>query len=101
MWSPDGSAVHYLRGGEVWRAELVGDRVGQRRMLFEGSWATRFGGRYPFSQRHGISGDLPIALVQEGQHIAGAASLGIRHAEGVVPALDHVVHEPVLVGHEW
>ena len=41
VWAPDGSAVYYLDGGAVWRAELGDAGVGERRMLFVGSWATR------------------------------------------------------------
>ncbi len=41
VWAPDGSAVYYLDGGAVWRAELGDGAVRGRRMLFEGNWATR------------------------------------------------------------
>jgi Tol biopolymer transport system component len=39
-WAPDGSAVYYLSGGALWRAELVGGGVSERRRMFEGRWAT-------------------------------------------------------------
>ena len=41
VWAPDGSAVYYLGGSAVWRAELGDGGVRERRMLFEGSWVTR------------------------------------------------------------
>ena len=44
VWAPDGSAVYYLDGGAVWRAELGDGTVRGRRMLFEWSWATLRGG---------------------------------------------------------
>jgi len=40
VWAPNGSAVYYLVGGEVWRADLSDGGVSQRSMLFTGSWAT-------------------------------------------------------------
>ncbi len=43
VWAPDGSAVYYLDGGAVWRAELGDGGVRERRMLFEGNWVTRGG----------------------------------------------------------
>ena len=45
VWAPDGSAVYYLIGGAVWRAELGDSGVRERRMLFEGNWDTRPLGR--------------------------------------------------------
>ena len=44
VWAPNGSAVYYLDGGAVWRAELGDGGVRERRLLFEGNWAIRPGG---------------------------------------------------------
>jgi serine/threonine-protein kinase len=39
IWAPDGSAIYYLSGGALWRAELAGGGVRERRRMFEGRWA--------------------------------------------------------------
>ena len=49
VWAPDGSAVYYLDGGALWHAELGDGSVRERRMLFEGNWATHCPGQAPVS----------------------------------------------------
>jgi hypothetical protein len=39
----------------------------------------------------------PLLLIKKKQFVIGAAPLRIRHAEGVMPALDRVVHESAAV----
>ena len=49
VWAPDGSAVYYLDGCALWHAELGDGSVRERRMLFEGNWATHCPGQAPVS----------------------------------------------------
>jgi hypothetical protein len=84
MWAkPNGEAVYYRNRNELWRAEITGGAVGERRMLFEAPYVGPFaeyntnwdvhpdGSSFVFVKGPGGAGDdggppvIPIEIVTD------------------------------------